>query len=371
MRLKCPTCVSVLEVPDGTTAMVRCPNCRGVFEASKAVVKPREEAPRKSRRTEESEPRKKDRGRDEETSPFLREIEEKKAQELEEAREQRRLFNRAAIGCHLLWGSYALYCLSLLLLMVHLILVAVFKAAAVLLPTLAGIAGLGNWLLALAGISFILAGPNRGFIKVYGIGALLAGLFHGLVLFMVFLNVSRGGAYGQELRTGEVRFSADATQSQTVNLTLASAMSEIPTQFVNLSAYMTWIVYSNVPAIGRSGSILFILAGFLEVLQLILAMYTLMSLARAAGDEYLSYRCIRAGAVIMFVIAWMVFGMLGFVATMVETGALNSTWGQILNAVVWMGLYGFLALVLLVPMRRTKDVQDACESPNFAADRYR
>ena len=33
MLLTCPTCQSGLQVPDGTTAMVRCPACKAVFSA--------------------------------------------------------------------------------------------------------------------------------------------------------------------------------------------------------------------------------------------------------------------------------------------------------------------------------------------------
>src|SRR5262245_45592420 len=49
MLLTCPTCRSGLEVPDGTTAMVRCPACKRVFSPADGVASPKPKpAPGKS-----------------------------------------------------------------------------------------------------------------------------------------------------------------------------------------------------------------------------------------------------------------------------------------------------------------------------------
>lgn len=45
MLITCPTCRSGLQVPDGTTAMVRCPSCKNVFSASTSAPAPPPEPP--------------------------------------------------------------------------------------------------------------------------------------------------------------------------------------------------------------------------------------------------------------------------------------------------------------------------------------
>ena len=62
MLLTCPTCRSGLEVPDGTTAMVRCPACKTVFSPAAGITPPpepddeTEETPRPKKAAKKPEP---------------------------------------------------------------------------------------------------------------------------------------------------------------------------------------------------------------------------------------------------------------------------------------------------------------------------
>jgi hypothetical protein len=151
-----------------------------------------------------------------------------------------------------------------------------------------------------------------------------------------------------------------------VGLVLACVL--MPTQIVYLASYMIVIMYPTQKlALGYTVILLF--AGLLEILQLIFGMITMMSLARAAGDQNLALQCTRAAAVAMFRFAALIFLIIGISVMVVETNWIASDAGRAIVKWAWMGFNGMVCLMLLQPMRRTQDVMEICESPLTLDDR--
>lgn len=379
MRLTCPTCRSGLEVPNGTSDLVRCPTCRTVFEPAAGQAPPpqaprREPEPRQATKKEKTQetrraparPAAKDTARAEREpeseeppkSDYLREKEEREAELAEERRELRDAFDRAAVGCKFLRWSFILYGVSLVLIVVYFILTAVASLTAKSgggstgwyahpgIITVAGILGLLNWIFSLVGLALIIGGPDRPGVRGTAIIALCLGAVH--LLLMIAL-VGRADAMTELATTGS-----------TAKL---DGWAQLPTKFVSLSSYLTWVFYRDQGLGPRNNGALYIVIGIIELLRLLMVMVALMNLAKAGGDDDLAYLCVRAGAIVTFVPGILVLGMLGFTAVMVEMNYQHGEWGKILTEVARMSIHLFLALMLIIPTRCARGVADVCEAP--------
>jgi len=290
----------------------------------------------------------------------VQEQEDRKERILEETRELRRQFRIAAVGCKILWFAYLLYSMSLMLILAFLIQNAVMQAGLVILLYLAALLGTAHFLLVPVGLGIMLAGPNRAAMKGYAITAMLFALLH-MPLLMGGVAQARNRAQALQ-RGGEV---------EDIRLTNAMTLIEVPTQLPSMGSYLVIIFYPDY-SYGLPGySRLVVLSGVVEALQLLFAMLTLMSLARAAGDDDLGISCLRAAARVIFLIGGLVFGLLIFMAVMIETGALQTRTGTILFHCIWMSTRGLVALTLILPIRRAQEVMDCCHSPILVDENYR
>lgn len=386
MLLTCPSCRSGLEVPDGTTALVRCPACKTVFApADSAQLEAQEEdedadedaKPARSRRARDEEdgddeddrPRSKRRprrrrdeeeeGEDEpENRDFdpLPEGEEKRRRRSpsgraddgltpEEKAARRAAFDRAAWGATLIWVSFALFMVSMALILVF-FFHAAFGDPLGLYVILAGVLGLLNWLLAAVGVGLCLSGPVVKGHWGYGIGAAVAIGVH-LILLAVLVGQGRefGISKGEE-GAGVVRWAM------------------IPTRLNATMFYITALVYpENHGATPRTAMPLSMLTGVAEMVRTVLVMMFLSRLARAALDEDLAHQCTRAAGIASAAPAMMALVIFAFVAGMIETNAPLNKFTLTLFATVFMSVYAIVNAAILPCFTAARDVAEACDEP--------
>ena len=384
MLLTCPTCQTGLQVPDGTTAMVRCPTCKTIFSPADSPAPPAvepaevpepapaesrpparpEEKPRTKKRVDaetDDRPRRKTPPRDEdEDRPRRKRREEEPDDEEEEERprrkpepedgltpEQRRhqkaAFQRAMWGCRLLYWSLLLYMLSMIAVIAFFMMTATAAGEVPVLLSIAGVLCLANWILGAVGVGLCISGPKSPGHIGYGIAAAVA---VGVHLIFVLATLDRGEAFA-EFKKLETEL---------------DALAGFSTKLVKLAMYGVWVAYPSEGFTPRQAP-MFVVCGAAEMLRLILIATLLSCLARAGGDEELSHRCIRAAAVAVFVPGALVFGMLAVVASVVETGAEGSSMGKIILETTRMGAYALLAGMLVPASVAARDVADVCEAP--------
>jgi len=376
--LTCPKCRSGLQVPDGTTAMVRCPACKMVFspadsppqlEEDEPEVEERPKTKRKSNHREENgdRPRKKRNARDNEEEgenrdfdPLperndrrksrkqrRREAEEKFTQEEKAAR--REAFNRAAIGCKLIWISFGLFLFSMVL-----IILFYFQAQFGVYPAgflhVAALCGLVNWVLAAIGVGFCLSGPRAPGSLGYGIGAGLATGIHGFFLLLVVAT-----------QRGEITFVEKGEEGTTVT---SVKFAPLPTRIDATMFYLTKVIYRNEPNHVPAGNILFsMITGVCEMIRTVLIMMLLSCLARAACDEDLAHKCTRAAGVASFGPGLAALLILATVAIVVETGAGMGTFTAVVRLLAYRGAYAILFALMIPAFRASREVADACDEP--------
>lgn len=382
MRLRCPTCQSVLEVPDGTQALVRCPTCRQVFDpsapepgrvtsaagvvATPPAAPPRPLSPPTQRRGTPAGPAHAPRKPPASTAPapeplpLPSAVDERDARlrkEREKTKNLKRRLRIAGYGCLLLHRSYVLYELSLLLMMVFHILGHAI-AGDPLPPLVAGVLGFLNFILGAAALGVILSGPDREQLRVYATLALIFAILH------------LGLLAGVVTRTGEVRMADERLGGSPM-----AGFYDAPTQLQSLASYLTFIIYPELSTVPKSGSrlpvALMIMTGFAEILRLMFAMLALSSLARIAGDRVIMYRCLKAAASPFYVLAWIFFGMLGGIGLIMETGMNNDFFGQVLIFILSLSSYAALAFMILIPLRRANEVMWLCFEPILLDEKYR
>jgi uncharacterized Zn finger protein (UPF0148 family) len=376
--LTCPQCRCGLQVPDGTTAKVRCPACKTIFspnetpapeppENEKPQTKQTKPASRKADR-DEDEPRNKkgakgkedrdDKNRDfdpideEEERRRRRRKRRSEAEEKltpEEKAERRAAFNRAAAGAKCIWISLILYVISMVFLVAYQFVV-MLSAQATYLVQLASVFGMLNWTLAAIGVGLCLSGPPAPGKLGYGIMAALAVAIHLMFLFV-------GVILGSNLATDRVE---DAVLYTRVGL--------IPTTMHYAMFYLATLCYPDQPLLPMSGSsLLLISTGILELFRTMFIMMLLSCLARAALDEELAYRCTRAAGIACGAPAAMAIIMLGFVTWIVETGgAVDFCWFCITGVmfrVLRMGVYAIVSGTITSAFMAARDVDDAMEEP--------
>lgn len=387
MLLTCPNCKSGLEVPDGTTAMVRCPACKGVFSAADGLAPPEpeeeeEEAPRPKSATkpkpkrkppveaedEDDRPRKKrkpakDEDEEEEAKAENRDFDPADPDEDKKRKRRRRhddsalspeeravlraAFDRAMWGAKLIWISLGLFMLSMLC------VIAFFFQDAI--PGMdpdpafvvgAGVIGAFGWVLAAAGVGLCLSGPQSPGHWGYGTAAAVATALH-LLLLLVLASKGKEVCPGRALDPeGPV-----------------AKWGLVPTRLDAVTFYLTVLVYPDQEVIPKGPMKLSIVVGILEMIRTTLILVFLSCLARAAGDEELSHRCTRAAGLASFGPGFMAGGMLAFAVLMTESRAGGGNMATILLSTVVMGTYAILNGCVFSGFMAARETTEACEEP--------
>jgi uncharacterized CHY-type Zn-finger protein len=373
ITITCPTCRSGLQVPAGTTAMIRCPACNSIFSAADAAVQeePKDRPkPRKKRlipkKRVDDEPitlRRKRSGskkgeKAEENRDFDPDISKKKAKKRRviddegmsaaEKAELKAAFVRAAWGAKLIWVSILLFMLSMVLIVAFFFQVSLaFYNPAFLYA--AGMVGLLNWILGAIGVGLCISGPDSKGHMGYGIAAAIA---TGLHLFMLLIVVaSSKDVVDSNLNASE----QDRGAFRWVTLA---------TRLDILALYPCYLLFGAEqgvlpPAALGTG----IACGLLETLRIILIMMLLSCLAQAGGDEELSRFCTRAAGTASIgpgVLSIVMLLGVGFVAAARTDAQLLP---KLLLLVLIMGIYAILAGFMLRALMATRETIDVCEEP--------
>lgn len=393
MLLTCPTCRSGLQVPDGTSARVRCPTCRTIFSPAEGVappptlpvppapVDPKPAPPVLSLDEDEDRPYRPARPRDDEYDGPRRDqrpnddydrlprrrrrveednrdgIEEPADQQqkrrrppddglsLKERQKRRAQFQRGMWGCRLLNIAFGLQALSLLVVVLFLARNAIAGPSSALV-VVAGVLGLVNWVLGAIGVSLCLASRPAPGLYRFGGAAAAAVVVH--AIFLLALVGKR--AEGTALLGNDLGGSVDA-------------WGQLPTKLDSLTLYMASLTYPDERLIPRGAIALTFLTGVAEVIRLVLVMVMLSCVVRAAGDDDLAHRCIRAAGIGSFGPVGLAVLMLLMIGGMTETGAIDRTFGAIVLAVFVMGIYAILGGMLVPSMVAARDAAEACEFP--------
>ena len=371
MLLTCPNCRSGLQVPDGTTAMVRCPACKTVFSAADSPPpEPEEEeeaAPekpkvkivvRKTPRTEDK-PKPKDdekkpenRDFDSETEEDERKRKKKRKRDTddsmtpEEKKERKKAFERASIGVKLIWISFALFIFSMLMILSYFFQSAFAEPLPEIL-LVAGVLGVLNWLLAAIGVGLCLSGPRAPGHWGYGISAAVAVGVH--LVFLLTL-VAQGKEFGVAKADEEAGL---------------ARMAMVPTRLNATMYYLTAVFYPEnqgitPPAKRMVGSMF---CGIIEMTRTVLIMMLLSCMSRAALDEGLAHKCTRAAGIASGGPGLIGLLMVAFVAASIETNAGLNTFTQIVFATVSMGVYAIVIGTIFPAFMTAREVNDACDEP--------
>jgi len=386
--LTCPMCRSGLEVPDGTAAKVRCAACKTVF-APAAGAPPAEGAedepapPPKARKRREGP-------RDEDARPTKRAPEAKKRGEKGEAKDENRdfdpvteednrrtrkarraararsdkdlppeekaarraAFDRAAWGARLVFISFALFMVSMLLIIAFFFqsgLSKSIKPQPVFLA-LAGLCGTTGWVLSAVGTVLCLTGPPVPGHYGFGWAAVSAVVLH-LVFLIALVAQNAEYSVGREIdrATGDNQF---------------GRWSMLATRLDATMFYLTAVAYPYDQGATPSDPLaLSMFTGLLEMVRTVLILMLLSSLARSALDNELAHKCTRAAGYVSGGPVLVAALMLAFVATVIETGAGLNMFTRVLFAVVNMSVYAILMGVTLPALLAAREVTDACDEP--------
>lgn len=398
MLLTCPTCRSGLQVPDGTTAQVRCPACRTVFSAEAGVAPPEPEpapepepepepAPKpkparlpprarraKSRRQRPPEPaRKKAHDAEEEDRPRNRDFDPADPDEKprkrsrksendgltdEEREDLKRAFERAAWGCKLVWLSIVMFMVSMTCVIVFWFESALVEPAPAFLM-MAGAVGAVNWVVGLIGIGLCLSGPPSPGHWGYGIAAAVVAVVHAVLLLALV-----GGA--RDSSAGPRAFRDNAVDRWAL----------VPTRLDTVAVFMAVIIYPKENLISdslgsgaggndqaRSLLVFSVVVGLAEMLRNILMLLLLSCLCQAAGDKELSGDCTRAAGTATLGPAILGVVILMYVVGMIETNTQTGTFARIIFSAMCMGIYAVLAGTMLRALFAAREATDACEEP--------
>jgi hypothetical protein len=349
-----------LQVPDGTTAMVRCPACKTVFSPAAGLAPPEPEP------EEERKPKKVAKTREREDEPEEKEPEEKPRRRRRpdpdddetlspaEKAALKAAFARAAWGCKLIWVSFMLFMLSMLVI-VAFWFNASWQAASkmdVPQPTfiiVAGAIGIFTWITAAVGVGLCLSGPPTPGHLGYGIAAAVA---TGMHLLMLVILVSQGTDYSVAKEA-----EPDGPSSATAKMGL------IPTRLDAVAFYITLMVYKDEAVLPKGKMTLSIVVGVMEMIRNLLILMLVSCLARAAGDEELAGKCTRAAGAASFGPSLISVAMLLFAVAMIETDAQSTTFGKIMIATVRMWTYAIFLGTTLPALVAARETADACDEP--------
>jgi LSD1 subclass zinc finger protein len=361
--LTCPTCRSGLEVPDGTTAMVRCPACKTVFSPAAGLTPPPDEeldeelddepkskksARKKPAEEEETENRDFEPGYfDEKPKRRRRRFNDEDDDSLspEERRAFKAAFTRAAWGSKLIWISFILFMISMMFIIIFWFGTA-FSVGDPTFVTIAGVFGLLNWFLAAVGVGLCLSGPRSPGHWGYGIAAAVATSLH---LLMVAILAGQGTDYS-------VGKEADPDGPN-------AKWGLVPTRLDAVAFYITLMVYHDEEIIPKGDMKLSIVVGVMEMVRNLLILMLLSCLARASGEEELSHQCTRAAGFASLGPGAMAVAMLLFAIVMVETNLQSGQLGKILFTTIRMGTYAIYCGTLKPGLMAARQTADACDEP--------
>ena len=360
MLLTCPKCASGLEVPDGTTAHVRCPACKLVFPAEDGVA-PAEVVPLPPPPPPRPVPVRKaapppvpeaQLNRDFDPDPPRDPGKPVKRRKLDDGKytpEERRTlkvqFLRGMWGCRLIAAGFGLQGLGLLLVVLVLALNTVGAGVPALVAA-AGVCGLMNLVLVPIGLGLVLAARPAPGLYRFGIAAGVAILVHAVFVLAVLAKNEPTVVVEGETETG-----------------LLNALGHLVTKLDSLTLYLTWIIYPDESPFTRRGLVLDVICGLVEMTRLVLLMVMLTAVARGTGDKELAHRCVRAAGIGSFGPAATAVLMAMFLATMIETGGRDSKFGMVLLYAAAMGVYAVLAGTLVPATVAARDAAEACEFP--------
>ncbi|MDY3551787.1 zinc-ribbon domain-containing protein [Gemmata sp. JC717] len=374
MLLTCPNCRSGLEVPDGTTALIRCPACTTVFAPADSLASEaeHEDGPRPRRRPrDEDEDDEDDRSRKRLTGRRTRRDEyddgddenrdfDPPDEDDERPRKRRRsaaddgltpderasrraAFDRASWGSKLIQVSFGLFMLSMLF-ATGFFFQGAFTEPSGAIVVVAGLLGMFNWALGALGVALCLTGPRASGHLGYGVAAAIATAVH---LFLLLILVVQG------------------TESSALRVEGANVRWDmLPTQLNATMFYLTAVVYPDAQGIAPKGRMLLsMITGIAEMIRMVLILMLLSRLARAALDDELAHRCTRAAGRVSGGPALLAVLIFVFVAFMIETNAGVNMFTRVLFSTVHMGAYAILNGVILPSYMAARDVADACEEP--------
>ncbi len=365
MLLTCPNCRSGLEVPDGTTAMVRCPACKTVFSATQPAASeadddndnPQSRAKPPTRKPvvdDDDRPRKKpakptpepEEEEEEEAKPRRRKKREVSKLSPEEREALRGAFARAAWGAKLIWVSLGLFMISMLIIIGFWFQIA-FSSPNPGFIVGAGIVGMIGWLLAAIGVGLCLSGPPSPGMHGFGIAAAIAVALH-LILLTVLVNK------GTDYSTG---------RSPGVDDDQAAKWGLVPTRLDAVTFYLTYLTYKDQEIIPKGEMGFSIVVGIAEMIRTTLILMLLSCLARSAGDEELSHRCTRAAGFASVGPGAMAAGMLMLAILMTESRAGSGDMAKILLTTIVMGTYAVVNACVFPGFMAAREVADACDEP--------
>ena len=215
--VSCPQCATRLKIPDGASGNVKCPKCAAIFAVTASSPPPAfevveddppasppppparrpatapafevvDEPPPKKKRIvvtdddEEDRPRKRPRRDDDEEDEYDR-----------RPSGNRSAYGAAKVGMLLVSISLWLYMGTFALLGFFLLLAWMGASIPEVLMILTGLLGLGNWVVALIGLGFSIAGPSKS--RGLAIAATAVAAVH-LVMAFVVANNTKAGFFG-------------------------------------------------------------------------------------------------------------------------------------------------------------------------------
>ena len=353
----CPKCATNLRVADGATATVRCPKCKTVFtpvappafEVVDASPPPPKPAPKPAAPEPEFE------GLDDEPAPRKRRGRDDDEDDDDRPRGKRRRsrrrdfdddygtsdrgspFRRGKVACLLLSISIWLYMGAMGVLTLFGLLFWTGSGVSPNLLLIPGLAGVANWVVALVGLGFAVAGPRQG--KGLAVGALSVAGVHFVLLVVCFTNL-RGGLGG----LGGFGLGG---------LEWAAMVTTIPV----VDALLPALIYG---AGGIGTEFLFaVLTGGCEIARLILILLMIQAFARAARDGGAED---KAGTGVMVVS--VTCGVVALVVTLVAVisyEAKLSSGMRTLGMLTAVGSMTAYTLMLLLPGMAAVDTKDALD----------
>ncbi|HSQ57002.1 MAG TPA: hypothetical protein VLM40_14775, partial [Gemmata sp.] len=366
-----------LAVPDGTTALVRCPACKSVFAPADGLApepepveeKPRKKPERRPRDDDEDEddrPRKRnpaaksrENSRDEnrEFDPIDPEEERRRKKKRrrhqfddlspEERAALMQAFERAAWGARLIWISFVLFIISMMIVDLFWFMGA--------FPSLgsdpaymiaAGVIGGIGWVLGAIGLGLCLSGPASPGHWGYGISAAVFTTIH-LILMMALASK------GQEYSGGLLVDPGGP----------AAHWGLVPTRLDAVTYYLTLLVYKDQDFLPKGDLNFSIVVGIFEILRTTLILMLLSCLAESAGDKDLSHRCTRAAGFTSFGPGFLALGMLVLAMLLIESHAGINDFTKVIFTTAVMGTYTVIAGCMFPGFMATRDVDDACGLP--------
>lgn len=362
MLLTCPTCRSGLQVPDDTTALVRCPACKTVFspDAGLAPPPPDDEdddpRPKKSGKKKEPDALPDNENRDFDPSHFEDKPKKRRRRRfdetdddsltIEERRSLRAAFTRAAWGCRFIWISFSCFMLSMLIIVAFWFQGSWLVGLDPTYVTVAGIIGMFTWITGAIGVGLCLSGPWSPGHWGYGIAAAVATVVH---LVMLAVLVGKGTDYSIGKEAEPVGANAK--------------WGLVPTRLDAVSLYVTLMVYRDEEVVPKGDLKLSIVVGVIEMIRNLLILMLLSCLARATGEEDVSHQCTRAAGFASVGPGAMAVILLLFAIAMVETNAQNGDLGKILLATVRMWTYAFFIGTTISAFAAAQATADACDEP--------